>query len=63
MLKMKKNTPVKVEIIPHVPPSQLKALYFQWLFENGNIYGMTLCPSGKRAEITGRYGSLIYILI
>ena len=61
MPKMKKNTPVKVEIIPDVPPSQLKALYCQWLFENGNIYGMTSCPSGKIAEITGRYGSLILL--
>ena len=40
-------------------PSQFKTLYFQWLFEGENNYGMTSCPSGKIAEITDQYGSLI----
>ena len=34
--------------------SLFKTLYFQWLFENENNYGMTSCPSGKIAEIAGR---------
>ena len=59
MPKMKKNTPVQVEIIPDMPVSRLKTPYFQWLFENENNYRMTSCPSGMIAEITGRYGSLI----
>ena len=41
-----------------MPASQLKALYFQWLFENGNNYGMTSCPSGKKAD---RYEGLILL--
>ena len=44
MPKMKKikqkNTPFQVEVIPDLLPSQFKTLYFQWLFENENNYGM-----------------------
>ena len=61
MPKMKKNTPVQVEIIPDMLASRLKTPYFQWLFENENNYRMTSCPSGMISEITGRYGSLILL--
>ena len=44
--------------IPDKPPSQLKALYFQWLFET-NDYGMTSCPSAGTAENEDRYEGLI----
>ena len=60
--KIKENIPVKVEIIPDMPCSRLKALYFQCLFENGNtIHGMTSCPSGKIVEIAGQCGGLILL--
>ena len=49
----KKNTPFQVEVIPDMLASQFKKLYFQWLFENENNYGMISCPSGKIAEIEG----------
>ena len=31
------------------------------MFENENNYGMTSCPSGKIAEVKGRYGSFILL--
>ena len=62
MPKMKKkNTVVKVDIISDMPASQLQAPYFQWLFENGNNYGMTSCPSGKKTEIADLYEGLILL--
>ena len=42
-----------------MPASQLKALYFQWLFEIMINYGMTSCPRGKQAGIADRYEGLI----
>ena len=58
---MKKNTPVQVEIIADMLPSQFKTQYFQWLFENETNYGMISCPSGKIAESKGRIGSIILL--
>ena len=53
MKNRKQNTPFQVEVIPDMLPSQFKALYFQWFFENENSYGTSSCPSGKIAEIKG----------
>ena len=50
MPKTKKNTPVQVQVILDMLPSQFKIQYFQRLFENENNYGTTSCPSGKIAE-------------
>lgn len=61
MLKMKKKTPVQVEVMPDMLPSQFKTQYFRCLFENDNNYGMISCLSGKIAEIKGRIGSLILL--
>ena len=52
-IKQKKNTPFQVEVIPDMLPSQFKKLYFQWLFENENNYGMISSPSMKIAEVKG----------
>ena len=61
MPRMKKSTPVQVEIILNMLASQLKTLYFQWLFENENNYDMTSCPSGKKAVTADRYEGFILL--
>ena len=50
-MKKKKKTPVKVDIISDMPASQLQAPYFQWLFENGNNYGMTYVLAARKRKL------------